>query len=76
MTFSQIPYVRADLTAWQEKYIHLTERFKAAQTFEEADAIYYEACTCDAAERENPLSARTGPWLRGFPSRQKYLGYF
>ena len=48
MTFSQIPYARADLQAWQEKYARLTERFKAAQTFEEADAIYYEACTCDA----------------------------
>ena len=50
MTFSQIPYARADLQAWQEKYVRLTERFKAAQTFEEADRIYYEACTCDAEE--------------------------
>ena len=50
MTFSQIPYARADLAAWQEKYARLTERFKAAQTFEEADAVYYEACTCDTEE--------------------------
>ena len=48
MTFSQIPSVRADLQAWQEKYVRLTEQFKAAKTFDEADAIYYEACTCDA----------------------------
>ena len=51
MTFSQIPYARADLAAWQEKYARLTERFKAAKTFEEADAIYYEACTFDAEEQ-------------------------
>ena len=29
MTFSQIPYKRADLAAWQEKYVRLTEQFKA-----------------------------------------------
>ena len=51
MTFSQIPYKRADLQAWQEKYARLTEQFKAAKTFEEADRIYYEACTCDAEEQ-------------------------
>ena len=39
MTFSQIPYKRADLQAWQEKYARLTEQFKAAKTFEEADRI-------------------------------------
>ena len=51
MTFSQIPYERADLAAWQEKYVRLTEQFKAAKTFEEADTVYYEACTCDAQEQ-------------------------
>ena len=51
MTFSQIPYERADLAAWQEKYVRLTEQFKNAKTFDEADAIYYEACTCDDQEQ-------------------------
>ena len=51
MTFSQIPYKRADLAAWQEKYIKLTEQFKAATTFDEADAAYYAACTCDTEEQ-------------------------
>ena len=47
MTFSQIPYRRADLTAWKEQMEDITARFKAAQTFEEADAAYREADTFD-----------------------------
>ena len=48
MTFSQIPYVRADLAAWKQQQEDITARFRAAQTFEEADAIYREAATFDA----------------------------
>ena len=51
MTFSQIPYKRADLAHWKTMTEDLTARFKAAKTFEEADAIYYEACTFDAEEQ-------------------------
>ena len=47
MTFSQIPYQRADLAAWQAQLEDITARFKAAATFEEADAIYREAATFD-----------------------------
>ena len=47
MTFSQIPYRRADLTAWKQQMEDITARFKAAQTFEEADAAYREADTFD-----------------------------
>ena len=43
MTFAQIPYHRADLTAWKAQVEEQTRRFRAAQTFEEADAIYQEA---------------------------------
>ena len=48
MTFSQIPYVRADLAAWKQQQEDITARFRTAQTFEEADAIYREAATFDA----------------------------
>ena len=51
MTFSQIPYTRADLAAWQAKCAQLTARFKAAKTFEEADAVYCEACLYDTEEQ-------------------------
>ena len=51
MTFSQIPYHRADLAAWKAQVEDQTKRFLEAKTFEEADAIYYEACTCDAEEQ-------------------------
>ena len=47
MTFSQIPYVRADLAHWKQMMEDVTARFQAATTFEEADAIYREAETCD-----------------------------
>lgn len=47
MTFSEIPYVRADLAHWQAMIEDVKARFQAAQTFEEADAIYREAATCD-----------------------------
>ena len=43
MTFSEIPYKRADLAQWKAQTEDLTARFKAARTFEEADAIYREA---------------------------------
>ena len=43
MTFSQIPYHRADLAAWKAQVEDQTKRFKEAKTFEEADAIYQEA---------------------------------
>ena len=47
MTFSQIPYHRADLDSWKAAMEDITARFKAAQTFAEADAIYREAATFD-----------------------------
>ena len=43
MKFSEIPYVRADLTHWKQMSEEITARFRAATTFEEADAIYREA---------------------------------
>ena len=43
MTFSQIPYHRADLAAWKAQVEDQTLRFRNAQTFEEADAIFREA---------------------------------
>ena len=43
MTFSQIPYHRADLAAWKAQVEDQTKRFREAKTFEEADAIYLEA---------------------------------
>ena len=47
MTFSQIPYQRADLTAWKQQLEDITARFVSAQTFEEADAAYRERATFD-----------------------------
>ena len=47
MKFSEMPYVRADLDHWKQMVEDLIARFKAAVTFEEADAIYREAETCD-----------------------------
>ena len=47
MTFSQIPYHRADLEGWKRQMEDITARFKAAKTFEEADAAYIEAATFD-----------------------------
>ena len=43
MTFSQIPYHRADLAAWKAQIEDQTKRFLEAKTFEEADAIYRDA---------------------------------
>ena len=43
MTFSQIPYQRADLAAWKAQVEERTAKFLAAKTFEEADALYQEA---------------------------------
>jgi len=42
MTFSQIPYERANLAQWKQTVEELTARFRAAGSFEEADAIYRE----------------------------------
>ena len=47
MTFSQIPYQRADLAQWKTMVEDLTRRFLAAKTFEEADAVFYEAEVAD-----------------------------
>ena len=47
MKFSEIPYVRADLEHWKQMTEDVTARFRAAATFEEADAIYREAELCD-----------------------------
>ena len=47
MTFSQIPYQRADLARWAEMSKEITARFRAAATFEEADAAFREASTYD-----------------------------
>ncbi len=49
MKFSEIPYERADIAAWQKLTEDLTARFTAAKTFEEADAIYREAQVSDIA---------------------------
>lgn len=43
MKFSEIPYKRADFAAWKALVEDLTARFQAAETFEEADAVYREA---------------------------------
>ena len=43
MTFSQIPYHRADLAAWKAQVEDQTKRFLEAKTFEEADEIYRNA---------------------------------
>ncbi len=48
MTFSQIPYERADLAGWKRQMEDITARFTSAKTFEEADAVYREAATFDA----------------------------
>ena len=47
MTFSQIPYQRADLALWKQQMEDITARFLAAKTFEEADAAYREGATFD-----------------------------
>ena len=47
MTFSQIPYERADLAAWKAQLEAITARFLAANTFEEADAAYRERSVFD-----------------------------
>lgn len=43
MTFSKIPYERADLAAWKAQVEDQTKRFREAKSFEEADAIFQEA---------------------------------
>ena len=43
MTFSEIPYTRADLNAWKQTIEDPTARYAGAQTFEEADEVYQEA---------------------------------
>lgn len=43
MKFSEMPYERADLAAWKKTTENLTARFAAAETFEEADALYCQA---------------------------------
>ena len=48
MTFSQIPYQRVDVVHWKAMIEDLTARFKAAATFEEADAIYHEREVADS----------------------------
>ena len=47
MTFSEIPYQRADVGRWKAMVEDLIARFNAAATFEEADAIYQEAELAD-----------------------------
>ena len=47
MTFSEIPYKRADAAHWKELVEDLTARFLEAKTFEEADAIFQESETVD-----------------------------
>lgn len=43
MKFSEMPYTRADLAAWKHNVEDQTARFLAAQTFEQADAVYRES---------------------------------
>ena len=47
MTFSEIPYKRADMAHWKALVEDLIARFQAAETFEEADAVFYEAELAD-----------------------------
>ena len=47
MTFSEIPYKRADMAHWRALTEDLTARFSAAKTFEEADAVYQESEVAD-----------------------------
>ena len=47
MTFSQIPYHRADLAAWARQQEQITQKFLDARNFEEADAAFLEAATFD-----------------------------
>ena len=37
MKFSEIPYERADLAAWQKSVEELTSKFQAAETFEDGE---------------------------------------
>ena len=48
MTFSEIPYKRVDLDKWKARVEDLIARFQAAKTFEEADAVFYEAELSDS----------------------------
>lgn len=48
MTFSEIPYKRVDLDHWKARVEDLIARFQAAKTFEEADAVFYEAELSDS----------------------------
>jgi len=48
MTFNEIPYQRADMVQWKAMVEDLIARFQAAKTFEEADAVFYEAEHSDA----------------------------
>ena len=43
MKFSEIPYERADLAAWEQSLREVTAAFAAAKTFEEADELYRKA---------------------------------
>lgn len=47
MKFSEIPYERADIAAWQAQTEALTAQFVTCTTFEEADAVYREAQSYD-----------------------------
>ena len=47
MTFSESPYKRADMAHWKALVEDLIARFQAAETFEEADAVFYEAELAD-----------------------------
>ena len=50
MTFSEIPYKRVDLENWKARVEDLIARFRAAKTFEEADAVFYEAELSDSED--------------------------
>ena len=65
MTFSQIPYQRADLAGWKQQMQDIIARFKAAKTFEEADAIYVEAATFDES---SSIPIRRSASFPRFPS--------
>ncbi len=47
MTFSQLPYQRADIESWAQQHKDITRRFIAATTFEEADEAYRQMATFD-----------------------------
>ena len=69
MKFSEIPYERADLAAWQKSVEELTSKFQAAETFEEADALY---CRKDAADMAGDTATTIAMIRRDMDTRDEF----